>query len=266
MKSCLYAGTVRHRRSRPRVHDFRYQVFMFYLDLDELPDVARLVRPFSINRFNLVSYDDRDHMDRRPGATKEKVLRFLSRQGIDLWAGDVFLLTSCRIFGYVFNPISLYYCHGRSGTLEAVVAEVNNTFGEQHLYVLTEPLNAGTSQNASRRYRARKAMHVSPFISMDAAYDFHLAPVADTLGVNIVEHDAGTHVLDVQLWGQRVPLTTGSLSSLLLRYPLMIAKTITAIHGEALRLYLKRVPRYRQPRPSAEQRAQAALLAELRKP
>lgn len=109
-------------------------------------------------------------------------------------------------------------------------------------------------------------MHVSPFISMDAVYDFPLAPIADTLGVSIVEHEEGTHVLDVQLWGQRVPLKTASLSRLLLRYPLMTAKTIAAIHGEALRLYLKRVPLYRQPRPSVEQRAQAALLTDLRKP
>lgn len=266
MRSCIYSGTVRHRRSQPKIHDFRYQVFMFYLDLDELPGVERLVRPFSVNRFNLVSYDDRDHMDRRPGSTKEKVLQFLSRQGVDLLDGKVFLLTSCRILGYVFNPISLYFCHGRSGTLEAVVAEVNNTFGEQYLYVLSEPLNVSNGRSETRRYRARKAMHVSPFISMDAVYDFHLAPVVDTLGVSIVEHEGGNHVLDVQLRGQRVPLTTASLSRVLLRYPLTIFKTIVAIHGEALRLYLKRVPIFRHPTPSVEQRAQDALLTDLRQP
>jgi len=264
MRSCIYSGTVRHRRSQPKIHDFRYQVFMFYLDLDELPDVERRVRPFSNNRFNLVSFYDRDHMDRRPGSTKEKVLRFLNRQGIDLLDGKVFLLTSCRILGYVFNPISLYFCHGRSGALEAVVAEVNNTFGEQYLYRLSEPLNVSTGEDSARRYRARKAMHVSPFISMDAVYDFHLAPVGETLAVSIVEHEGEKHVLDVQLYGRQVPLGTASLGRALLRYPLMTLKTIAAIHGEALRLYLRRVPFYRQPAPSVEQRAQDALLADLR--
>ena len=125
-----------------------------------------------MNKANLVSFQDPDHIDRRAGATKDKVPRFLKRAGLDLSGGKVYLLTSCRVFGYVFNPISVYYCHARSGRLEAVVAEVRNTFGEQHLYLLTEPLNLDNGLSA-RRYRARKVMHVSPFISMDATYEFH---------------------------------------------------------------------------------------------
>ena len=267
MNSCLYTGTLRHRRSQPAVHDFRYRVFMFYLDLDELSDVDRSVRGFSHNHFNLVSFHDQDYLGRRPGSTKVKLLQFLSRSGVDLEGGKVFVLTSCRILGYVFNPISVYYCHDRFGGLEAVVAEVSNTFGEQYLYLLDTPLNSPDSdQTAPRRYRARKALHVSPFISMDAVYDFYLAPVGDRLSVGIVEHEADRHVLDAQLWGSRVPLTSVALGRVLAQYPLMTLKTTAAIHGEALRLYLKRVPFFRHPKPSPAQQAQRDRLASLRKP
>lgn len=265
MNSCLYTATLRHRRSRPTVHDFQYRVFMFYFDLDELSEVDRTIRPFSVNRFNVVAFHDRDHMDRRPDSTKQKVLRFLSQHGIEIGGGKIFLLTSCRILGYVFNPISLYYCHGPSGTLDAVVAEVSNTFGEQYLYVLSEPLNRDTNATRTRRYRARKVLHVSPFISMDAIYDFHLAPVGDSLSIGIVEHEGGDHVLDAQLWGHRTPLTTATLSRTLLTYPLMTLRTTAAIHAQALRLYLKRTPFHRQPEPSVAQRAQRAGLGETRR-
>ena len=266
MNSCLYTGNLRHRRSRPVVHDFQYRVFMFYLDLDEMAEVERAIRPLSVNRFNLVSFYDRDHMDRGPGSTKQKVLRFLSKREIDLAGGKVFLLTSCRILGYVFNPISLYYCHGPSGQLTAVVAEVSNTFGDQCLYLLSRPLNPDATPDQARRYQTRKVMHVSPFISTDAVYDFHLGSVGQTLAVSIVEHEAGEHVLDAQLWGTRTPLTTGTLSRMLVAYPLMTLRTTAAIHTHALRLYLKRVPVHRHPDPSAAQRGQPNTPGELRRP
>lgn len=265
MTSCLYTGTLRHRRSRPTVHEFRYRVFMFYLDLDELADIQRTVGPWSVNGFNLVSFHDTDHLDHQPGSTKRKVLEFLRKREVDLSEGKVYLLTSCRILGYVFNPISLYYCHDRSGDLRAVVAEVSNTFGEQYLYLLRAPLPTdGAAPTAVRCNGVRKAIHVSPFMSMDATYDFHLPPVADRLAVGIVEHEAGIHVLDAKLWGRRVPLTTASLIRILLTYPLTTLTTVAAIHFEALRLYLKRVPLYRQPAASQQQRAQDKDLDELR--
>ena len=266
MNSCLYTATLRHRRSRPTVHDFRYRIFMFYFDLDELEEVERTTHPFSVNRFNVVSFYDCDHMDRRPGSTKQKVLRFLSQHGVEVDGGKIFLLTSCRILGYVFNPISLYYCHGPSGHLDAVVAEVRNTFGEQYLYVLNQPLSHDGDPIDPRRYRTPKAMHVSPFISMDAVYEFHLAAVGESLAVGIVEHEAGTHVLDAQLWGHRTSLTTATLSRILLTYPLMTLRTTAAIHWQALRLYLKGTPFHRHPSPSAAQRAQGNILGGLRRP
>ena len=128
MTSCLYTGWVRHRRSRPRVHDFRYRMFMFYLDLDELPHLDRTLGLFSHNRFNIASFHDRDHLDGRPDALKQRVLRFLQLDGLELPGGSVHLLTSCRLLGYVFNPISLYYCHASTGG-----ARRGRRRGDQHV-------------------------------------------------------------------------------------------------------------------------------------
>ena len=236
---------------------------MFYLDLDELEQIEQSILPFSINRFNLVSFYDQDHMDRRSGSTKHKVLKFLRQHGVNIKDAKIFLLTSCRIFGYVFNPISLYYCHGSTGQLDAVVAEVSNTFGEQYLYVLHESLSHNDDSISVRRYQARKQMHVSPFISMDAVYDFYLSVVGESISVGIVEHEAGTHVLDAQLWGKRRPLTTINLGQALIKYPMITMRTTVAIHRQALWLYLKGAPFYRQPDPSAAQREQGNTINEL---
>ena len=261
MTSCLYAGWVRHRRHHPRLHDFRYRLVLAYLDLDALDLLDRTVRPFSVNRWNLWSFFDRDHVDGRPGATAGKIRRLLARAGITLRGGSIRLLTQCRVLGFVFNPVSLYYCHDADGTLAAVIAEVNNTFGERHLYVLDGRENASTA--ATARFRAAKAMHVSPFLGMDCVYDFSLAPVGDRLSVGIVQHEKGRRVLDAQLWGKRVPLTTRTLTVALLRYPFVTFKTIAAIHAEAARLYVKGVPFLRHPGWTDAQRKQNALLATL---
>lgn len=244
MTSCVYVGTVRHRRRRPTVHDFRYRAYMFYLNLDELDEITRRVRAFSLNRFNLVSFHETDYMDRTPGSLKQKVLSFIREQrGREVAARQVFMLTNCRILGYVFNPITLYYCQTLGGALDAVVAEVTNTHGERCHYLLEAPDGGGSSL----RGRARKTMDVSPFISMNAVYDFHLPEVGDRAAVGIVEREADTHVLDAQFWGERRPLTSAQIARLLVTHPLMTLKTITAIHAEALRLYLKRVPVHRRP-------------------
>ena len=261
MTSCLYTGWIRHRRHYPRVHDFRYRLVLAYLDLDALDAIDRTVRPFAVNRRNLWSFFDRDHVDGRPGATAGKVRRLLAHHGIALHGGSIRLLTQCRVLGYVFNPISLYYCHDGEGTLAAVVAEVSNTFGERHLYLLDGRQNATTGTTA--RFRAAKAMHVSPFLGMDCVYDFTLAPVGERLSVTIVQHERGRRVLDAQLRGRRLPLTTRTLIASLLRFPFVTMKTMAAIHTEAARLYLKRIPFVRHPGRTDAQRRQSAQLAAL---
>ena len=248
MTSCIYTGYVRHRRHGPRVHAFRYRLFQFYLDLDELPEVDRAVRLFSVNRFNAVALHERDHLDRRPGDLRPRLAEVLRDAGVSLPAPKIYLLTQCRILGYAFNPISVFYCHdGPGGPLRAVVAEVNNTFGERHLYVLRDPLNpAAEGSRQALRFRAAKQLHVSPFLPMDGHYDFHFAPVGARLSIGILHYERGRPTLDAQFWGRRAPLTTRSLAGLLATHPLAAVRTIAAIHGEALRLWWKRIPVYRR--------------------
>ncbi|MGH7899338.1 MAG: DUF1365 domain-containing protein [Candidatus Binatia bacterium] len=266
MNSALYTGYLSHRRTRPVEHEFRYAVSAYYLDLDELGHLARSLRLFGLNRPNLASFYDRDHMDGRPGSTKHKVLSYLASQGIELAGGRVYLLTQLRLLHYVFNPVSFYYCHDAAGILRAVVAEVDNTFGERHLYLLDERSRlADASRPESRRYRAAKRMHVSPFVSMDAVYDFRFAPVGERLSVFIGEQEHGREFFEAHLWGHRRTLDARGLAYALVRYPLLNWKVVFAIHWHALRLYWKGVPFHRQPAPSREQTEQHHLLQQLRK-
>ena len=156
------------------------------------------------------------------------------------------------MFGYVFNPVSFYYCHAESGELRAVVAEVSSTFGERYLYLLRD--DAG---HEPWQCSAAKQMHVSPFLSNRCRYNFRLAPLDERLSIGIVEFEDDQHVLDVQLWGERRHLDDGVLARLVLTQPWLTLRTTVAIHYQALRLYLKRVPVISQPAPTNAQRRQA---------
>lgn len=257
MSSCLYTGYVTHERRTPVPHRFRYAVASFCLDLDELAAIEARVRGFGVDRPNLVSFRTADHLDGGTAPLEERLAAFLQPHGIALDGGRVTLLTQCRVFGYVFNPVSFYFCHRRTGALQCIVAEVNNTFGERHLYVLGDDCRRpGDDPAGVRRYATRKVMHVSPFVSMDAAYEFRFAPLGERLSIGIRETEAGAPVLSAQWSGSRRPLTTRNLAAFLLRFPLHTLKIIGTIHWEALRLYWKGVPFHSQPAPSAAQRAQ----------
>jgi len=264
MNSALYTGFLSHRRRRPVEHRFRYAAAIFYLDLDELEALGNRLRLLGVNAPNVVTFRDSDHVDGRDGSTREKLLRFARAQGLDLADGKIFLLTQCRMLGYVFNPVSFYYCHDGGGALRAIVAEVNNTFGERHLYWLDERSRAHDGVAAeTQRHRARKRMHVSPFVSMDAEYDFQFAPVGERLSVTIAETEHGEHFFDSHLAARRGPLDDRALVSMVVRHPFHTLRITAAIHWQAWKLYRKGVPVYRQPEPSPEQAAQARLLAEL---
>jgi DUF1365 family protein len=245
------------------LHQFRYAATSFYLDLDELPALDRL-RLLGVNRRALFGFRDTDHMDGRAGSTREKIFAFLRANGTDLPGGKVHLLTQCRLFGYVFNPASFYFAHDASGALRAVVAEVNNTFGERLLYMLDDRNRQADPEHPElRRYHAKKRLHVSPFVSMDAAYDFRFAPVGERLSVFIGEAEHGAHFFEAHLWGKRRPLDDRALLRLALRAPLLTLKVTAAIHWQALHLYRKGVPIHHQPAPSPEQVAQLQLLQNL---
>lgn len=248
MTSCLYTGHVRHRRHRPVAHEFTYPCAFFYLDLDEVPALDRRLRLFGHDRPRLVSFYDRDHADGRSGGTKPKIERLLRANGIEVEGGKLCLLTQCRMFHYVFNPVSFYYAFAPDGALRAVVAEVNNTFGERHFYLLS----ADGTRRRIFRATAAKELHVSPFLSMDAGYEFRLSIPDERLTVSIVEHEHGELVLDAHLAVERRELRDAALAWLYVRHPLLTLRVTAAIHAQALRLWWKGAPFHRQPPPTPE--------------
>lgn len=242
MKSALYRGTLRHRRFDPVSHEFTYSLFMAFLDVDDLANLARIAPFVSLNRPNLASFYDADHFGNPKLPLRERIAADAAGQGIEIPNGKIFLLTHLRYAGYTFNPISLFYCYSRAGTLEMVLAEVNNTFGERKNYWLTTA-NQLPASNALK-YRCPKEMYVSPFNKMNLDYEFVLTDP----GVSLVAHmntlDNGRHFFDATLSLQREEWSAKSLGLALLRFPFMTAKVIGAIHWEALRLYLKKAPVY----------------------
>jgi uncharacterized protein len=238
MRSGVYEGTVYHKRLRPRLHAFRYRVFSLLLDLDELPVLDRRLRLFSHNRWNLFSFMDRDHGIDRPASLCGWVHARLADVGIAIPGGRISLLCYPRILGYVFNPLSVYYCRRADGGLAAVIYEVSNTFGGRHAYVLPHVEDGA----GAVRQRCSKAFYVSPFNDVSGGYRFTLLPPADTVSIHIDQQDSGGELFRAGFSGRRAELSDRALLSLSLRYPLMTLKVIAAIHWEAFRLLIKGIP------------------------
>ncbi|MEQ1946973.1 MAG: DUF1365 domain-containing protein [Bryobacteraceae bacterium] len=250
-ESGLYTGTLRHRRFTPRAHEFRYKLFMAFLDIDKIPELMDATPWTGYNRFRWASFHEKDHLGDVGYTLRERVSRDALRQGITLPDGPIFLLTHLRYLGYCFNPISFFYCYTRSGELDTILAEVNSTFGESRNYWLS-PRNQEASEN-SLRYRCAKTMHVSPFMDMNLDYEFVLTKPGDKLvaHMNTVENSSALRssqpLLDATLTLDREPWNAYTVGPALARHPWMTAKVIGAIHWEALRLYLKRVPVFTHP-------------------
>ena len=237
--SGLYDGVVTHQRLTPRRHRLRYRLFQLLLDLDELPSLGRRLRLFGHNRFALFSLNDRDHLagDERP--LQVQIETMLDEAGIKTFGGPIRLLCMPRVLGYVFNPLSVFYCHRPSGELAAVVLEVNNTFGERHVYVVEAA--AGAGGQVVRRSCA-KAFFVSPFLGLDMTYDFRLAAPGEHASTAILGRGPdGAPVIAAAFAGSRRELTDGALVHAFLAHPLLTLKVILAIHWEALKLLAKGV-------------------------
>ena len=242
MNSCLYECSLMHHRFAPRVHHFQHDLFMFYLDLDELAGMARKLWLFSHNRRNVYSFCDRDHEPAGAAPLKQRVHGFLRANGIEPGpAGRVMLLTLPRVAGYVFNPISIYYCFDEAGPPVATVAEVGNTFREMKLFLL----RAGdVAPGGAFEKMLPKEFYVSPFSHLDLSFDFRLQVPGETLDVKVDEHDATRKVFISTLTGRRMAMTNRNLAWFTVKYPLMTLKVVLLIHWHALRLWAKRVPYY----------------------
>ncbi|MBL6937385.1 MAG: DUF1365 domain-containing protein [Alphaproteobacteria bacterium] len=235
--SAIYEGFVVHRRLAPRHHAFRYRVFSLLLDLDELAELDRRSWLFRWNRPGVLGFRDRDH-GLGSGDLREWLDGLLAREGI-VADGPRRVLCYPRLFGYVFNPLSLWFCHRADERLAAIVYEVHNTYGERHAYVL----RAGNDE-AVVRQRAVKDFYVSPFLSKDCAYSFTIRPPGDDVLIAINETEAGEPILTATFTGTRKPFTDAALLGVVLRHPLMTFKIIAAIHYEAVRLMWKGVARH----------------------
>jgi DUF1365 family protein len=234
MHSAIYEGAVTHTRIFPRRHAFRYRVFSLLLDLDELDALDKSSRLFARNRAAFASFHDRDHGDGRP--LRDWANAKLAEAGIEA-GGPIRLLCYPRLLGYVFNPLSVWFCYAKDGALAATIYEVHNTHGERHSYVLRAETNGETLNQ-----ECDKAFYVSPFLSLDCRYGFHIRPPGQDVLVAIRETEKGEPVLNAAFAGRRKPLSDPALAWALIRHPLMTLKIMVAIHYEALRLWLKRVP------------------------
>ncbi len=242
--SAVYEGWVRHRRFEPVDHDFRYPLFLMYLDLEELPELFDGSLAWSARRPALARFRRSDYLGdpRRP--LREEVLDLLEARTGRRPAGPVRLLTQLRQYGFTFNPVSFYYCFGPGGErVEAVVAEVTNTpWGERHAYVLER-----VGEGSVIADRLEKEFHVSPFLAMDGDYEWRVSEPNDSLQVHIESRSAGRPVFDATLSLQRRELEPKLLRRLLVRYPAASLAVVARIYLQALRLKLKGVRHYPHP-------------------
>ena len=246
--SCLYTGTVMHRRIKPKAHKLRYRVFWTLLDLDELPSLSKKLRLFTLERFNLFGFYTADHGDGSNVPLRTQTEKHLAVAGIDLEGGTIKLLCMPRILGFEFNPISVYYCYRRDNTLAALIYEVHNTFGERHSYLI--PVD--TTPGEALEQRCLKSFYVSPFMDMAISYTFRIRKPAERVALTIQGADSQGPVIVASLAGQRRALNDGILLQTFFVFPLLTLTVVAGIHWEALKLWIKGMRlRPRPPAPGA---------------
>ncbi|MFA5185245.1 MAG: DUF1365 domain-containing protein [Patescibacteria group bacterium] len=260
MNSAVYTGKIFHNRTEPKKNSFIYSVYMMYIDLDELAELDKRFRLFSLNRFNVFSFFDQDHFrflsqqdkDKQAIArenvkyqiqhyqnkdTKGRIKALLKDAGMDFELGRVCVLMNLRVLGYVFNPVSFYYCFDTKGVFRVLVSEVNNTFGDQKMYFV--PID--DPQKEIFTSVQRKNYYISPFTQFDNDLSWNFSLPQDKVHVKIESLKKGKIEVKAVFNGKRHEITDGFLLSLCFRYPLLTLMIIFRIHYQALKLYLKKV-------------------------
>ncbi len=234
MTSSIYNGTVIHKRFKPKTHFFKYSVFSLLIDLSELDVLDKKIKFFSFNKFNLISFFEKDHGNRDGTSLIEWVKKNLDKNDIRSNEIKIKLLCYPRILGYVFNPLSVFFIYDQNEKLISILYEVKNTFGEQHTYIFKIDGNAKFFQ-----HKCSKKFHVSPFIEMDCIYSFKLLKPGEKISVIIDQYQMEEKILYASQDGNRVDFNSQELLKSYLRHPLMTFKIISAIHFEAFKLWTK---------------------------
>ncbi|MBV1707737.1 MAG: DUF1365 family protein [Hyphomicrobiales bacterium] len=242
----LYRGKVMHARLQPVGHRFSYRVANLLIDIDRLDEAGRQSRFFSVGRPNLMAFYPEDHAPHHEGQLRAAIDAMLGSAG--LVADRVLLLCYPRIVGFVFNPLSVYYCFS-GGELVALIYEVRNTFGEFHSYIA--PVAPGSSANTGIRQTCAKRFYVSPFMDMDLHYHFRLKVPARRLTLRILETSGATPVFAASFSAAQYPLDSQQILRVFFALPMMTLKVVAAIHWEALRLWLKGMRLRGRPSPPA---------------
>jgi DUF1365 family protein len=223
----LYECEIRHVRRQQLQRSFAHAVYFWLVDLDALPELSRAVRPFA-------RFEARDHLGDPARTIRENVDAWLSGQGFDLHGGQVLMLANARVLGHVFNPITLYWCHRPDGTLACVVAEVHNTYGERHCYLLTP--------DPDGRASTPKAFYVSPFLTVDGEYRMVLAEPGERLALSVSLRQDGRAAFTATVTGVRRAAGPAGLARMLVRRPFVTHRTSALIRRHGIALWLRRLP------------------------
>lgn len=237
-QSALYHGWVTHDRRRPVAHALQYRIFMLLLDLDEAPFLARGLRWFGFDCAGMVSFFQRDHGDGTPRGLRVWIDAQLAAAGLQA-GGAVRVLCMPRVFGHAFNPLTVFFCFAPDGKLQAMLYEVNNTFGQRHSYLLPVLDGGDLDDGVPVRQSCAKMFHVSPFMAMDLRYRFRVALPGPRVGVFIAASDADGVVLAASFTGRRQALNDTALLRAAMRMPWLGLSVLFGIHWEALKLWLK---------------------------
>lgn len=250
MDGCaIYNGTVVHRRLKPKSHLLKYQVFSLLIDLDVLDAINDSGTPLTVNRFGFLSFYESDHGDGRKSGLKLWAIEQLSKAEIDPTNIRIRVLCYPRFLGYVFNPLTVFFCENKNGETIAILYQVKNTMGESHTYIM--PIE--TDAAVPLKHGCDKAMYVSPFTPMESSYAFNIVPPGEEICVSIQQSDDEGPLLNASFIGKYAAFNRKNLRRAILRHPLMTLKVIAGIHLEALKLWRKGVPFFRHtPQPGAD--------------
>lgn len=261
MNSVIYTGKISHVRKKPRKNTFVYAVYMLYIDLDELPVLDKKLKFFSYDRFNILSFYNADHFkfihqEKEDGRqviarenvkyqadkylnldTRGRIEVLLEEAGFDFKVGKVFALTNLRVFGYVFNPVTFYYCFDEKGAFKVLISEVNNTFGDQKMYfVPTEDPKAKLFTSLQR-----KNYYISPYTDFDNDLTWRFGLPDEKILMIIESLEGGETEINATFVGERREISDWRLFLLNIRYPLFTLMVIFRIYYQALKLHLKKI-------------------------